>query len=392
MIDVQDGEWNPPRKALPMSIIPNTPAGSLAPAPVEAPRWSQQVYSIARAEELGPFEVAWRVLGERMGSPIQRYDWAMACARVFGGSGTLRVEVVLRDGVAVGIAPLVYRPADGIEHAQLLGVAELHEPMDLICRDSEALGCLAEALLRRGTPLFFERLPTNSPTLETFRRLARGRAVTIVRPQPAYPYIPLDESWHEPEGHLNAGRRSDLRRARRRAEERGPISVQILNPRPEELDNLLSLAYEIEEASWKGKAGTALRYDAPRAEFYRRYAHLACEEGSLRLCFLRIAERAVAMQLAIECGGGFWLLKIGYDQQYAQCSPGQLLMRETIRYAAERKLQSYEFLGTAAAWTQVWTKCERESVSLWVYPMGVRGTAALGLRAARAIAHRWRGK
>ena len=62
------------------------------------------------------------------------------------------------------------------------------------------------------------------------------------------------------------------------------------------------------------------------------------------------------MQMAVEDGGGLWLLKIGYDRAYGRCSPGMLLMRETIRYAAEAGLGRYEFLGCSATWTRVWTR------------------------------------
>jgi hypothetical protein len=41
----------------------------------------------------------------------------------------------------------------------------------------------------------------------------------MTRPRQSCPYIALDDSWVEPESHLNAGRRSDLRRARRKAEQ-----------------------------------------------------------------------------------------------------------------------------------------------------------------------------
>ena len=40
------------------------------------------------------------------------------------------------------------------------------------------------------------------------------------------------------------------------------------------------------------------------------------------------------MQVAVETGGRFWLLKVGYDERFARCSPGSLLLLETIRHAA----------------------------------------------------------
>ena len=79
---------------------------------------------------------------------------------------------------------------------------------------------------------------------------------------------------------------------------------------------------------------------------------------------------------AVESGGRFWLLKVGYDEAFARCSPGHLLMVETLRYAAQRGLRTFEFLGSAEQWTQVWTDEVRPCVSVWAYPHNCRGVAA----------------
>ena len=128
--------------------------------------------------------------------------------------------------------------------------------------------------------------------------------------------------------------------------------------------------------------------DEVRGNFYRQYAAAASQAGTLRLCFLRVNGQAIAMQYAVECGGSFWLLKIGYREEFARCSPGLLLIAETIRYAVSKGLLSYEFLGTAESWTRVWTKDESESVSLTYYPFGARGIAALAIDGARSIRNR----
>ena len=68
--------------------------------------------------------------------------------------------------------------------------------------------------------------------------------------------------------------------------------------------------------------------------------------------------------------------------------PGILLTRDTIRYAAERGLRSYEFLGLAEPWTRVWTREERACVSVRIYPFGLRGLAYLAFDAAHHLYER----
>jgi CelD/BcsL family acetyltransferase involved in cellulose biosynthesis len=97
------------------------------------------------------------------------------------------------------------------------------------------------------------------------------------------------------------------------------------------------------------------------------------------------------MQLAVESARGFWLLKIGYREEFARCSPGMLLMAETIRYAASRGLAFYEFLGNADNWTRVWTSDEVPTVTIRAYPFRVRGIAALTVDTFQGVLRRFRG-
>jgi CelD/BcsL family acetyltransferase involved in cellulose biosynthesis len=226
----------------------------------------------------------------------------------------------------------------------------------------------------------------DSPTVAALEQACRGRAILVRRPAANCPYITLDASWLEPESHLNSGRRSDLRRARRKAEQTGPVRFEILTPGPAEVDRLFDLALAIEAKSWKGEAGTALAHDGRRAEFFRHYVRQAARVGILRICLMHIGDTPAAMQIAVEQQGGFWLLKIGYDAAFAPASPGLLLMRETIRYAAAAGLKTYEFLGRAEAWTTVWTSQERSTVTVRVFPFTGRGLAALAADALAAAA------
>jgi len=94
---------------------------------------------------------------------------------------------------------------------------------------------------------------------------------------------------------------------------------------------------------------------------------------------MRIAGRAVGMQIAVECQRRFWLLKIGYDEGVARCAPGNLLMLHTMKYAASRGLASYEFLGGATPWTAIWTKTLRLCTMVRAYPFSAAGMAALSV-------------
>ncbi len=361
------------------------------PSSTDAKRRGQVVSRAQSPDEVDALESGWRQLAESL-PPMAQFEWTRACLHAFATGSVPHVVAVHRGERITALAPLVKKRLRGVRRLMLAGVSDVYEPMDLLWTDRRSLDRLVTSLVRRGTPLLLERIAANSASVAAIQRAYRGRAIVLARQQATCPYITLDESWLEPELHLNSGRRSDLRRARRKAEQLGTVTTQIRAPDLSELPALLDTAFEVEAQSWKGDTGTALAHDAHRAVFYRQYAEAACVAGVLRICFLRIGDRVAAMQLAVEQGEGFWLLKVGYDSRFANCSPGLLLMRDTIRYAVEAGVKSYEFLGRAESWTRVWTETEHPYISLRVYPLGVRGLAALTADVLAAMHQRWRNR
>src|SRR5262245_57026228 len=249
--------------------------------------------------------------------------------------------------------------------------------MDFLYADPSHLSTLAEALAGMGAVLCLGRLPADSPVIAALQKAYRLRGWVHILPAASYPYISLNADWMEPDRQFNAGRRSDFRRAQRHAEKMGAVSYEMVSPTPAALEPLLQEAYPVESAGWKTGKGTALAVNSALGDFYQRYATAACEKGILRLFFLRIGGHAVAMQLAVECHDRFWLLKIGYDEQFSRCSPGTLLMLHTLKYAATRGLDSYEFLGLTESWTNNWTQSLRPCVSLRAYPLSWQGVVTL---------------
>ena len=319
---------------------------------------------------------SWDQLAIGSGSPTHHYAWVSACVDIISRSSDLHLVVVGSPQRPVAIAPLVTRRRGGGRLEQL-GVRELHEPMDLIYKSTADVTTLAEAMAHLGLPVSLGRLPAESSTVAAMTEVWRGRGIVVRRPAAGCPWIALDPRWCEPEPPLEPRRRADLRRAQRNAEKIGPVSCQIVAPAPGELDQLLDDAFRVEAAGWKGREGTALASDTVRGAFYRRYAAAACRQGILRLCFLRIGDRTAAVQLCVESEGRFWLHKIGYDEAFAKCSPGMLLLRDTIRYAARQGLDSYEFLGAPEPWIRPWTDRLRPCVSLRAYPIRARSLATL---------------
>ncbi len=318
---------------------------------------------------------------------MQTHAWASAYRETLA-EGPLLVWICGEPNKPEGLAAFA-RSRSGPRQYSLLGSEDLWESIEVAARSPEAARAIAACLARQDAPLSFGHYPDDTPFLDDLAAACRGRALLVRRAFDggAMPRIALDESWRTPEAKLNSRRRSDLRRMGRIAAELGNVSFEIDCPSSDIIERRLDEAFEVEAAGWKGRSGTAILKDGAKQAFYRSYARKMAGSGQLRLCFMRIDGRPVAMQIAVVLNNAFWLLKIGYDENARRCSPGNLLMRETIAYAAGAGLTGYEFLGKEAEWTRLWASDARPIARARLYPFTLYGGLGLAGDAA-AIAGR----
>lgn len=310
--------------------------------------------------------------------PMQVGIWIEACAETLAARGDLNVVAVGAGRQATAIAPLSLR--QGFPAAlEILGGRMLGEPADVLFRDRSALASLVDALAGERRLLEFQRLPASSPTIEAVRAAFRGSAFVWISDAGGCPRIDLAQTTNDPFLSLSSRLRSDLRRAERKAEEFGEARYEIHAPRC--AGDFLPLYEEIqkvEAAGWKGERGSAIVKNSAQSAFFRRFGELASEAGILRLAFLRFDGVAAAIQYAVEWNNAYWLLKVGYDEAYAKCSPGQLLLLHSLRDAARKGLCSLEFLGAESQWTRRWTDESLRTARVRVYPFGPLNMFALG--------------
>ena len=345
------------------------------------------VRRLTRPETLAAELPEWTqlTLGAWAITPMQTRPWVVACAESFVRDDKLNVILIEdADGLAA-MAPLVRRTSFPAIN-ELLGVRELSEPSDFIFRDENALAALMDVLSRESTPLLVHRMPSASPSLAALRAGFRGKGIVVSRPGNNCPHIALGTSGKVADHFLSSRLRSDLRRAQRKAESHGRVTYEIHAPRtPQEFLPLYEQALQVEAAGWKGRGGSAVAKNELQREFFSRYGVLASEEGILRLAFMRINGTLVAMQYAVQWNEAFWLLKIGYDEDFSKLSPGMLLIQHTLQYACTEGLRAYEFLGSAETWTQRWTTAEKTTARLAVYPFGPTGMCTLGRDLFRSL-------
>jgi CelD/BcsL family acetyltransferase involved in cellulose biosynthesis len=323
-------------------------------------------------------------------NPLLAFDWhAAALATLHCGQPPQPFQVQ-RDGAVVALAPLVSVSRAGITRLEFSGAHVLHEPAGFLFRDAAALEQLCAALISLRRPLLLQRLQAEGPELPALRAAARGRGRLLELGAAAAPVVRIAGDWDSWSARLSSRRRQDYRRARRRLQERGAVQLQILSPTTDSVDAQLAELMQVESAGWKGARGSALLANAALGNFFRDLSRRLAARGTLRICFLRVDGRAIAAQLCVEHAQRWWVLKIGYDETWADYSPGVQLMWDVLRHAFGLKLRSVELLGTAEPWLGIWTDEQHACRTLVYYPYSPRGALAFGADALGSLARRLR--
>jgi CelD/BcsL family acetyltransferase involved in cellulose biosynthesis len=204
------------------------------------------------------------------------------------------------------------------------------------------------------------------------------------------------------EKRLDARFRQNLRRRRRRLEEHGPVTFEIVTG-GDALDQALEDCFAIEASGWKGAEGSAIRARPELVGFYSAWARQLAQKKALRLCFLKVGEKRVAFHFAFVFNNRYYLPKCGFDEAFYECSPGQLLIVDVLKYCMEQKLETFEFLGFSMPWKRDWTPLVRPHATLMAYRPTRRGRlshvvrtevrprAAKWIREAQSRIAAWRG-
>lgn len=340
-------------------------------------RWVRKVMDVDVLTRIADMQVVasgWDALADRAGRPLLGADWFLACAETLCAESDLRVVIVRSGGVLHAVAPLVLVRRDGRNCLEVLGASVLYEPTGFLFDSVQALDYLVDKIVSLRVPMVLARIPAESPIEATFKRLVCYRGIMLGRTGASAAYVVSRGGWKEYFWSISAQRRYDYQRKRKRMEQAGQVAVRIERPDSrDDLPHMLQEVFRIEGAGWKGRSGSALRSNERVRKFITRYSELACDRGSLRVCFLEVKGIPIATILGIEQGHRFWVLKIGYDEQWARCSPGIQLTMETIRYAFDNGLESYEFLGSEELWQAMWPRFRHSLVTLVLYPISLCG-------------------
>lgn len=322
---------------------------------------------------------AWNSLARDAGdlSVFVGYDWFDAFWRAFARGRELFVIVLTKDGVTKAIFPcsIMAAPADGLAQGVISSLTNYHTyHYDFLIEPKErqdAIPCFIQSL-RRLAPnriVVLECMPSSAPNISLFLRCLRRSGIPVHGySRPFAPWVNVSGDWDAYYRALPSRLRNDLQRRRRRSEERGRLQFEVIQP-ADDLDRVLDVVFEVEYRSWKGRAGTAIKCQPEVEQFYRLLAVMATRESRLLLFLLKLDETPIAAYFCLSSAETVFMLKSGYDENFASLSPGTLLHQEIIKYLfGLPKIKVCNLMGTCDSWKMDWTPHSGEYSWLRVYP------------------------
>ena len=153
--------------------------------------------------------------------------------------------------------------------------------------------------------------------------------------------------------------RKTLRRAERRARERGVAIEAIEATTRDAALALFDRVLAVETTSWKALEGVGLS-DRAFAEFYRRMAVRLAVAGRLRAVIARHGEVDVAYALGAVFGGEYRGLQFSYAREFASLSLGSLCQLRQIEVLCAEGVTAYD-LGTDMPYKRRWAERQVET-------------------------------
>ncbi len=145
-------------------------------------------------------------------------------------------------------------------------------------------------------------------------------------------FIPSEGGDGYIQANFSAHRIKELRRLRRRLEERGEVHWRTLfgaDADEESVERFL----QIEHMGWKGDKGTSLRSRPSHEEFFKEMILDFRQKGELFLTELSLDGSVIASTTNLVSGGAGFAFKVGFHPDYAEIAPGLLNELEFIRHA-----------------------------------------------------------
>lgn len=211
------------------------------------------------------------------------------------------------------------------------------------------------------------RFPRNPHSSGVELALAHGGARTVARRTGASCYFDSSESIETIRARYSSRLKKSLKRGRGKLAAAGEVTIRTATSGAD-LEWAFNEFLRIEGSGWKGTRGTAsaLGLDDSATAFYRYFFDTESPRLGAHVRLLMLEGRPIAAQLGLQRDSVRYIIKIAYDEQLADLSPGQVLMDRAIEEACGAAEVTRLSLVTGVSWMRDWRPYNRPVMTHWL--------------------------
>lgn len=353
-----------------------------------------RIVEVTTFPELERHADAWAelLLQSTAASPMLSYPWISAFFenKLTAGERWLCLFAYEGDRLA-GVLPLIAVRSYNLPFRPVLLFKTPHDllhtaSVDMLTRRGQE--CLMDDFLnylqtsRKGWPLVrFRSLPEHSPSM--IRLKQKKGCGAICRPAGAENFIRLPADYSAYCDGLSHGFRRQLKRRGRKLEELSGVGFLLREDSRPAAANLACLM-EVEDSGWKGARNSSISAVEGDSALFLAAAERLKRYGWMEWNFLEADGKTVAAQFAMKINRTLYVLKIGYRDDYAFCTPGNLLFAKVIENSiAQGDTDEINCMATCD-WHKEWNVQSRALFDLIMLPR-VPVLTALICAAARLL-------
>ena len=319
-------------------------------------------------------------------------EWLLGWWQAFAGSSDRLSILLARDetGNLVGLAPLYLQGAGGKGTFRLLGCADkCSHHIDWLTLPGwevdvgRAFGQYLLACRAEWQRLLLESVDADAIALRaTVDYLVDHGCLALPRPVNSSWKIALPESWEDYLAMLSRSLRKRCRKLQKDFFDSGKVKLRQVGVEAE-LQEGFDLLLKLHAARWGNPAQPLGVFSDRRfSSFLERVAGELLKQGRLRLAWLELDGRPLAVEYQFYDSTAVYAYQAGIDLTMDHCSPGKLTMMAAIRFGIERGCRYFDLLGGDEPYKANWRATPTACHDLRVWPRRGRGYLEWSLWAA----------
>ena len=219
---------------------------------------------------------------------------------------------------------------------------------------------------RTWTLIRFREMPEHSPSMLYMNRHEKKLKI-VKKLSGGENYIQLPADYEKYHASLSSSFRRQLKRRTRKLEKLEDVRFICREDKRSSLENMKRFE-DAEDRGWKGLKKSSIKAVVADSRFHAISAERFQNYGWMEWNFFETEEKTIAAHYGIRINRTLYLLKIGYDEEYSFCTPGNLLFNKVIKNACEKGDVDEINCVADCAWHKNWGMKKRLLYDLIVLP------------------------